>query len=136
MKNSLRCQNHLSVWHCLALIQEPALLSELGTYRERAESQLKALGKISGRGFGDNSANLVFGAAILDVALTNDLAALVREKCERGISYHALACRLLWDIQGPRQRQSANYVRKAITNLKNHPGLSGWFGPDNEALDL
>jgi len=132
MKKALRSAKHLSVWHCLTLIREPALLAELGVHRDRAKSQLDAIGKIQ-KGFGDRSHNLIFGAAILDVELTNELAALILSDLPPGLSYHALALRLLWDVSPARARNSANYVAKAITNLKNHPALQDWF---TGALDL
>lgn len=131
MKTAIRNGKHLSVWHCLTLIREPSLLAALGVHRAKAESQLRALGKIEG-GFGERSHYMIFGAAIMDPDFMAELAGRIRERLPAGMSYHALAVRLLWDIPAPRARASANYVAKAIRNLKNHPGLQTWFEP----LDL
>lgn len=134
MKNSLRCKNHLSVLHCLALIREPALLAELGPQREAAESQLRALGNVSKEHFGEVAANLIYGAAIMDPKAIETLAAHIPATLPPGLSYHALGARLLWGISGPRLFQTANYLKKAITNLQNHPDLQTWFNPGT--LDL
>lgn len=135
MKIALRNGKHLSVWHCLTLIREPSLLAALGDHRPKAESQLRAIGKVR-KGFGDRSHNLIFGAAILDPELMAELAGMIQAELEPGLSYHALAVRLLWDIPAPRLRTSANYVGKAITNLKNHPALADWFAGKSKPLDL
>lgn len=134
IKLALRNGRHMSALHCLALMHEPALLEKLGVYREAAERQLAALGDVVAGSFGPNVGALIYGAAIMDRDCIPALVALVREKTRPGLSYHALVCRMLWELSGPKLFQTANYCRKAVANLKNHPDLENWIDP--KMIDL
>lgn len=135
LKNILRRKNHLPVLDCITLIQDKPLLHALGVYRAEAESQLAALGDVAGQSFGPMSANLIYGAAILDPDSLAKLADHITAKLAPGLSYHALGCRMLWEVPDHLLKSSAGYLRVAIKNLRHHPRLAEWFEPQ-KPLDL
>lgn len=135
MRRTLRNGNALSVLQLITLLQEPALTRALGHYEERAKQQVAAIepGTVKRQAFDEQAKNHIFGAAIMNAESLGALVSVILKTLPAGMTYHALGVRMLWNVPENRRKQTANYLRLAIRNLRNHPDLQTWFEP---ALDL
>lgn len=120
--------NALPVAQLVQLIEEPALLLDLGKYASAAKGQVDALGHPEREPAPKPAAAAVTDAAKNDpeaVALLVDWLKSVIPACPVGHAY--LATRLLLGIPAGLRKSEAPRIGRALLNCRNHPALAGWW---------
>lgn len=120
--------NPLPVAQLVQLIEEPALLLDLGNYAETARSQVAALGKPE-----REPAPKIVAAAVTDAAKNDPeaiatLVAWLKETIPgRPVGHAYLATRLLLGIPASIRKFEGPRIGRALLNCRNHPALAGWW---------
>ncbi len=120
--------NPLPVSMLVQLVDEPALLLELGKYAPAAQSQVAALGKPE-----RETAPKPVAASVTDAA-KNDPEA-VALLCDwlrsiipgRPVGHAYLASRLLLGIPASIRKFEGPRIGRALLNCRNNPALAGWW---------
>ena len=117
----------LPVWMVVQLIEEPALVLELGKYAGEAQSLLNTLGKPK-----QEAAPVEVAAAIPDAAKNDPgqvaiLIAWLKETIPaRPVGHAYLASRILLGIAPAARKFEAPRIGRALLNCRNSPTMAGW----------
>lgn len=119
----------LPVWQLVQLIEEPALLLELGKYAETARGQVAVLGiKTEHAAAPKPVAASVTDAAKNDPEAVATLIAWLKETIpSRPVGHAYLATRLLLGIPASIRKYEAPRIGRALLNCRNHPTFAGWW---------
>lgn len=118
----------LAAWQLVQLVEEPALILELGKYSAAAQSQVDALGRPERQ-----PATKPAAAAVTDAAKNDPEAVAVL--CDwlksvipaRPVGHAYLATRLLLGIPPALRKSEAPRIGRALLNCRNSPALAGWW---------
>lgn len=125
----------LTVKQLVALLDNPALLFDLGNRAHQAEMQLRSLGRCQ-----DEKAPLEIVAEI-DQAARGDLNVVAKIlpwlkeiiPATGTVGHHYIAVRLvLGSLPGLREYNAAR-ISPALLNCRRHPNFSGWWNVSNGA---
>lgn len=116
----------LSVQQMIALLDDKSgkLMARLGTYQDKAQAQLDAIGDPSLDALpAEQSANYIYGCRMLDThALPLAAEWLKRIIPAGGCSYHYVAIRMIWNCPEPRRKQSYFHLPRGMSNLAAYVG--------------
>jgi len=120
--------NPLPVAQLVQLIEEPALLLDLGKYAKEAETQVAALGKPANEVAPKPVAAAVTDAAKNDPEAVALLVAWLKETIPaRPVGHAYIATRLLLGIPASIRKYEAPRIGRALLNCRNHPTFAGWW---------
>ena len=121
--------NPLPVAQLVQLIEEPALLLDLGKYATAAEAQVAALGiKTEHAAAPKPVAAAVTDAAKNDPEAVAILVAWLKETIPaRPVGHAYLASRLLLGIPPAIRKFEGPRIGRALLNCRNHPSFAGWW---------
>lgn len=118
----------LAVWQLVQLVEEPALLLNLGKYAQEAEKQLAALRDPLSQAAPKSAAAAVTDAAKNDPEAVAILCTWLRDIIPaRPVGHAYLAVRLLLGIPPAIRKYEAPRIGRALLNCRNNPALSGWW---------
>lgn len=118
----------LTVAQLLEMIENPSILRDLGRYREKAESQLEALGDVRAE-----AAPGEVAAYITDAARRNEEAIGVLVEWLKStipfepVTHHWIATRLLMGVPANIRKNDMPHILRALLNCRNSPDLKGWW---------
>lgn len=128
IRATLQNGDPLPVWQLVQLVEEPALILELGKYSAAAQSQVDALGHPERQPAPKSAAAAVTDAAKNDpdaVALLVDWLKSVIPTRPVGHAY--LATRLLLGIPPAIRKFEGPRIGRALLNCRNNPAMAGWW---------
>lgn len=128
IRATLQNGDRLSAWQLVQLVEEPALVLELGKYTAAAASQVDELGHPERQ-----PATKPAAAAITDAAKNDPEAVAVL--CDwlksvipsRPVGHAYLATRILLGIPPALRKSEAPRIGRALLNCRNSPALAGWW---------
>lgn len=119
----------LTVAQLLAILEEPSILCELGRYRDKAESQLAALGNAR-----EEAAPFEVAAHIMDAALRRDAEAvgvligwMKAVIPAEPVNHYWIAVRMLMGLQPNIRKYDVPRIGRALLNCRNSPDFAGWW---------
>lgn len=124
----LRKGQPLTVAQLIYIIEEPAIISELWPYDEKAKNQLAALGNVN-----DEAAPREVAAYITEAARGDEEAVgVVMDWAKEAIgpeptNHHGLAVRLLMGIPANIRGYDVPSIRRALLNCRKSPDFKGWW---------
>jgi hypothetical protein len=128
MRLALSCGQPLSTVHLLALIKNPKLAWQLGSYEKRARTQAAALGDVKA-----GAAPLQIAAEIC-LAAQNDedgistLIAWMRETIPaRPVGHHYIAVRLALGLPEQCRAEDVRRIPRALQNCRQRSSFAGWW---------
>jgi hypothetical protein len=118
----------LTVPQFLRMIEDPTILRELWRYRDKAESQLVALGDVHGEAAPREVAAYVSDAARGDKESINVLIDWMKTVIpSRPVTHHWLAVRLLMGIPASIREFDEPRIGRALLNCRKTLDFKGWW---------
>lgn len=124
----LRKGQPLTVAHLLYVVEQPAIMSELWPYDDKAKNQLAALGNVD-----DEAAPREVAAYIAEAARGDDeaIGILVRWMKEKipaePVAHYWVATRLLMGLPANIRGYDVPRIRRALLNCRKSPDFRGWW---------
>lgn len=124
----LKKQNPLSVMHLVALIEKPAILDLLASYKPAAQAQIAALGKAMDEAAPMHIVGQIEAAMLREPAAVDALATWMRSVIPaRAVTHHYLAVRLILGAKPAFRENIAARIHLAFLNARNADCLAGWW---------
>lgn len=128
----LRKGQPLTVAQLLYIIEDPAIMSELWPYDEKAKNQLAALGNVN-----DEAAPREVAAHITEAARGDDeaIGVLIGGMKEiipiEPVPHHWIAVRLLMGLPSNIRGYDVPLIRRALLNCRKHTDFERWWCVEN-----